>query len=125
MKRLPDAQFEVMMAVWAEAPPVTTPALMKRLGETRGWKAPALITLLTRLIERGFLRTEKDGKERKYYPLIEREAYLRFETQSFLRRVHGDSLPSLMAAMSGGKRLTDSEIRELKEWARGLGERDG
>ncbi len=125
MKRLPDAEFAVMTAVWAEAPPVTAPILMRRLRATKDWTAPALITLLTRLVERGFLRTEKDGKARKYYPLIERADYLRFETQSFLRRVHGDSLSSLMAAMSGGDRLSEAEIRELKAWAKGLGKGDG
>ncbi len=116
MKRLPDAEFEVMKCIWANEPPVTTSDIMAQLGNERGWKTPALITLLQRLSERGFLRSEKPGKERLYYPLIAQEDYLRFETDSFLGRVHGGSISSLMSALTGGQRLSRADRDELMRW---------
>ena len=117
MKRLPETEFEVMKCIWNNTPPVTTSEIMAQLGNGRGWKTPALITLLQRLTERGFLRSEKPGKERLYYPLIEQDDYLRFETDSFLGRAHGGSISSLMSALSGRQRLSRDDLDELIHWA--------
>ena len=65
MKRLPDAEFDVMACIWQCDAPVTSGEIMRRRGSERGWKTPALITLLNRLIERGFLRSEKPGRENR------------------------------------------------------------
>ena len=116
MKRLPDAEFDVMKCIWNNQPPVTTSDIMAQLGNERGWKTPALITLLQRLIERGFLRSEKPGKERLYYPLIAQDDYLRFETDSFLGRVHGGSISSLISALSGRQHLSRADRDELMHW---------
>ena len=121
INRLPDAEFEVMKTIWQNEPPVNTRMLMDQLGNDRGWKLPALITLLVRLSERGFLRSEKRGKERWYYPLIERGAYFQFETESFFRKVHGNSLTSLMSSLTGGQTLTDEAREELLAWLRSEG----
>ena len=99
MRRLPDAEFDIMNEVWRMDPPVTTHMLMETIGTEKGWKAPSLITLMNRLIERGFLRSEKTGKERRYYPLVEKSEYLRYETQNFLARVHGGSVNSFFEAL--------------------------
>ncbi len=118
MKRLPDAEFDVMACIWQCDAPVTSGEIMRRMGSERGWKTPALITLLHRLIERGFLRSEKPGRERLYYPLVARDEYLQYETEHFLSRVHGGSLRSLMSALGGGNELTRADCEELISWAR-------
>ena len=48
MKRLPDAEFDVMACIWQCDAPVTSGEIMRRMGSERGWKTPALITLLRR-----------------------------------------------------------------------------
>ena len=57
--KLPDAELDVMMAIWSMDPPATSPKLMKRIGNQRGWKAPTLISFLLRLEERGFIESYK------------------------------------------------------------------
>ncbi|HCC34522.1 MAG TPA: transcriptional regulator, partial [Ruminococcaceae bacterium] len=59
MRKLPEAEFEVMKVVWANNPPITTSIIMEQLGNQRNWKAQTIISLLLRLVDRGFLRTEK------------------------------------------------------------------
>lgn len=122
MRKLPDAEFEVMNTIWSMDPPATTAMLMRDLGRAKGWKAPALIALLNRLIERGFLRSEKPQKEREYYPLVDKEDYLRFETDGFLSRYHDGSLTSLMASLMDANRLDDGQLAELIRWARERGD---
>lgn len=117
LTKLPDAEFEVMKTIWENDPPVTTIILMEQLGNKKGWKTPALITLLNRLMDREFLKSEKNGKLRYYYPLIEKEQYLKFETSNFMKRFHENSLSSFVASMYDGNNLEEEELQELLKWA--------
>ncbi len=114
--RLPETEFEVMSVVWRNNPPVTTTTLMNQLGNKKGWKLQTLVTLLNRLTERGFLRSEKLGKERTYYPSVKQEDYIQYETALFVERYHDNSLLQLVNAFSGNNRLSEEEINELSSW---------
>jgi predicted transcriptional regulator len=118
LKKLPDTEFEIMKVVWANEPPITTGTVMEQLGNERRWKAPTVISLMLRLVEKGFLRTEKNGKERTYFPLITREDYLMFETGNFMKLYHENSFLSLVNTLYDGKRLSDSDIEELMKWVK-------
>ncbi len=118
MKKLPDAEFEIMKVVWANDPPITTPIIMEQLGKEKEWKIQTVVSLMLRLVERGYLRTEKRGKERTYYPLIGKEEYLKFETGNFIRQYHDSSLFNLINTLYDGEALTDREIDDLLKWAK-------
>jgi len=120
MKKLPDAEFEVMKVVWANEAPITTSIIMEQLGNKKKWRASTAITLLSRLIDRGFLRTEKNSKERSYFPLVRKEDYLRFETNNFMKLYHESSFASFVTALHSEKKISEKDIDELqkiiKEW---------
>ena len=123
MKKLPDTEFDIMKVVWENEPPITTNIIMQQLGNEREWKAQTVISLMLRLVERGFIRTEKNGKERTYFPLISKEDYLKFETGDFMERFHGNSFASLVATLYDGNKIKDSDLDQLAKWLkeRGLG----
>lgn len=116
MKKLPDSEFEIMKVVWANEPPITTNIIMEQLGKEKEWKAQTIITLLLRLVKRGFIRTEKNGKERTYFPIVNKEDYLKFETGDFLKRFHTNSFTSLVATLYNDRKLRDSDLDELVKW---------
>ena len=116
MKRLPDAEFEVMKIVWQNDPPVTANIVMEQLGKKKKWKTQTVISLMLRLVERGFLRTEKAGRERLYYPVVSREEYLKFETGNFIKQYHDNSLLNLVNTLYDDDALTDRDISELLQW---------
>ena len=62
MKRLPDTEYDVMRVIWTNPSPITTTVIMEKLGRERGWAVPALITMLNRLNEKGFIYSERKGK---------------------------------------------------------------
>ncbi|GIP21096.1 BlaI/MecI/CopY family transcriptional regulator [Paenibacillus sp. J22TS3] len=117
-KKLPDTEFEIMKVVWANEPPITTNMIMEALGHEREWKAPTVISLMLRLVEKGFLRTEKNGKERTYFPLVDKEDYLKFETGNFMKRYHENSFLSFVNTLYVGKQLNDADIEELMKWVK-------
>lgn len=113
LTRLPDAELEVMQALWSlDAYPAHTGDIAARLD--RDWKAPTLLKLLSRLEDRGFVRGEKAGRANLYTPLVAREDYLKAESRSFLQRLHGGSLPSLVAALYPDAKLTQEDIAALE-----------
>ena len=118
IKKLPDAEFEVMKVVWANEPPVTTAVIMEQIGKEKEWKIQTIVSLMLRLAERGFLRSEKKGKEREYFPLVAREDYLKFEPGYFMKQYHDNSLFNLINTLYDDKALTDEDIDELLIWAK-------
>ena len=115
-RKLPEAELEIMKVVWGKEPPLTSTLLMEELKQTKDWKVPTLSSLLSRLVDRGYLRTEKNGKERTYYPLITEDEYLQFESQDFRQRYAQRSWISLMNAFYDGEAVSDEELDQLQAW---------
>ena len=121
MKRLPDTELEVMKALWASGPDTTRAQLEQNLEAFR-WASNTINTYLTRLVEKGFVSVRREGKTNLYTPLVEREAYVEEESRSFLERLHGGSLSSLVAALCPDTRLTEEDVAALE---RILGKEEG
>lgn len=111
--RLPDAELEVMKAVWQSNTPISTSNLKAVLDRERPWNVSALQTLLNRLITRGFLRSEKRGKCRYYEPLVQEDAYLAAENKAFLKRLNHGSVSRLVASLYDSKAISDQDLEEL------------
>lgn len=114
--RLPDTEFDVMQAVWSLTPPVTTGMLMKKIGDSRKWKTPTLISFLIRLEERGFIISYKNGKERYYIPIAEQDIYLSRMTEQFVEKLYGGSLTDFLDSLYREKKSLGDDIDELLEW---------
>jgi len=118
MKKLPDAEFDIMKVVWAHEPPITTSEIMKQLGNDKKWKIQTVVSLMLRLVERGFLRSEKHGKERTYFSLVSKEDYLKFETGNFVKQFHDNSFFNLVSTLYDDEAVTDADIDELLQWVK-------
>ena len=116
IKRLPDAEFEVMKVIWNTTPPVTTLEIMDKLESGKDWKPQTVLTMLVRLIEKGFLESERVGRERNYTPAIQEQDYMQVETGDFMKRYSGNSVGSLVKALYDGQNFSQEDLRELKDW---------
>ena len=111
--RLPDAELEVMQALWsADRYPTHSSELMDRL--EKRWKAPTVLKLLSRLEERGFVSCVKEGRVNGYTPLVRQEDYLAEESRSFVSRLHGGSVSALVATLWQNHDLTEQDLEELR-----------
>jgi len=117
LKKLPEAELEVMNAVWAEErDDITTPVLTAALSESKNWTQQTVLTLLRRLEGRGFLTSTKIGKECIFSPIVSKDEYVRFESEAFLKAFHKNSLAGLMRTLYNGKALKDEDYDELKRF---------
>lgn len=113
---LPEAEFDVMQAVWEGEAPMTTNYLMKAIGNKKGWKAPTLISFLVRLEKRGFISSCKQGKERLYTPVAQRDRYLLQVTERFVAKYHSGSFVNVLDVLYRDKDFSNDEVDALLAW---------
>ena len=78
-----------------------------------GWTKNTVITMLSRLEAKGAVRCQEGGRAKLYYPALDRRDAAQAETESFLGRVYGGSVGSMMSAMVDSRQLTAEDIAEL------------
>ena len=114
IRRLPDAELEVMQAVWACQPPVARADVEKILFQTHPMAMTTLLTLLTRLGDKGFLTIEKVGRRSYYTPCVSQEDYLASQSKSFVDKLCGGSISAFATALCSSG-LTKEELAQLRE----------
>ena len=114
IRRLPDAELEVMQAIWACTPPAARADINEFLKDTHPMAVTTLLTVLTRLSEKGFIQIEKAGRSSRYIPLISREEYLAQQSRSFFRKLCKGSVPAFAAALCDSG-LSKEELEELRK----------
>lgn len=113
-RRLPDAELEVMQAIWACTPPVARTDIEEILKDTHPMALTTLLTLLSRLSERGFIQIEKAGRSARYIPLVTRQEYLAEQSKRFFSKLCGGSLSAFATALCESG-LTKEELSELRD----------
>ena len=128
IKRLPDAELEIMNTLWDAPAPLTAAELEAALPGTPRART-TLLTLLARLEEKGCVAREKQGRGYRYLAVLAREEYLPAETKSLLGRLFGGSPRNFVAALAETDALTEQDIDELAAYLEELkkqrGESDG
>ncbi|MBQ9140868.1 MAG: BlaI/MecI/CopY family transcriptional regulator [Lachnospiraceae bacterium] len=117
IRKLPDAELEVMQAIWACDAPVTRAEIDEILKETHPMALTTLLTLLTRLAEKDFIRIEKVSRSAQYYPLVSKQEYLAQQSNRFLHKLCGGNLTTFANALcdSGLSKEELAQLRELLE----------
>ena len=117
IKRLPESELEIMQIIWKEEPPVSRMTVERELRKEHPLAPTTILTLLTRLCDKGFLLLKKEGRSNLYEPLITEREYLASESRSFLDRLFDGSVANFATALcdSGVKKEELEELRRLLE----------
>lgn len=107
--RLCNSDYRFMTIVWDHAP-VGSGELVRLCQAELGWKKSTTYTEIKRLCEKGLLKSEKAVVE----PLVTRACVQARESDAFVKRTFGGSLPGFLTAFLGGKKLSAEEAEELK-----------
>lgn len=113
LPKISEAEFEVMKIIWAQAP-VNTNEITEQLTKTTAWSPNTIHTLIKRLVTKGALSYEKQGRVFVYTPLVRQNEYISHESSSFLKRYYGGELTAMVSAYMENDRLSDSEINTLR-----------
>ena len=116
MKHLPqisEAEFEVMKIVWKYAP-INTNEITEKLLQTTSWSPKTIQTLIKRLVTKGALTYEKQGRVFVYTPLVKENEYIGQESRSFLKRFYNGDITAMLSAFLENDRLSETEIERLR-----------
>lgn len=108
-----EAESQVMELLWRSAPQASE-ALVEALRPATGWHENTVRTLLNRLVRKGAVRAERDGRRFLYSPLLTREAWQTRESRSLLDRVFGGRIAPMLVNFSHHERLTAKDLAELR-----------
>ena len=109
-----DAEWQVMEVVWAESQPVTANEIVARLESSTAWKDKTIKTMLNRLVKKGALGYEAEGKRYLYKPKVARDECVRVQSRSFLSRVFGGAAGAALVHFVEEHDLTQAEIEQLR-----------
>ncbi len=116
MQRLPESELDIMLALWeAEQQPVPRIYFEQKLAH-KEWSVNALNSFLSRMEEKGFIKSTRIGKSKVYSAVVNKETYLCSEGNNILHKLYQGSIKNFMLSVTGHKGLKDSEIEELKKY---------
>ena len=95
MKRLGDAELEIMQVIWRTGAPMTAGSIQEKLRGRRDWALSSLMTALSRLVGKGYVQCDRTTRTNLYTALVSEEAYRQKESCSFLEKLYGNSLQNL------------------------------
>ena len=107
-KRLGEAELEIMQILWSAQAPLTARQILQQLGDHRTWALSTLMTALSRLGEKGFVRCDRSTRTNLYTPTL--------SAQTYQARLYGNSLPSLVASLYDSRAIGKAELQELRDY---------
>ena len=116
MKKLPEAELELMMIIWQAKEPISRMDIENQMTTDKEVVASTILTLLSRLEKRGFVKREKRGKINYYSAIVPQEHYLKMEGQNILQKMFQGSLANFVTALYTGEKLDEKDLEELKSF---------
>ena len=113
LPQISEAEFEVMKVVWKYAP-INTNEITERLLRTTSWSAKTIQTLIKRLVTKGALTYEKQGRVFVYTPLVKENEYINQQSNSFINRFYGGDLGAMLSAYLENNQLSETELHHLR-----------
>jgi BlaI family penicillinase repressor len=103
-----------MNVVWIQGP-VTANQVVEALSDQVDWKPKTIQTLLRRLVIKGALSFDKQGREHLFRAVVDAQKVRHAASHSFLQRLVDGELAPFLACFLEQEKLTEAEIKELKQ----------
>lgn len=112
-RQITKAEFQVMNVLWAQSP-LAASDIAEQLVKETDWSLKTVKTLLSRLVEKGAVSHQPDGRRYLYRPKVTRAAYARGATKRLADQLFGGRAAPLVAHLAESKGLTDDDIKDLE-----------
>lgn len=119
IQQISDSELELMRIVWARGGTALYAHIMEDLEEAgRTWQKNTVITLLSRLVEKGLLRTSKLGRRNQYTALATEADYQAAQAQTLLNKLYEGSAKGLVSTLIERELLSAADYEELRSFWR-------
>ena len=114
-----EAESVVMEVLWARSPRASDEVIAE-LAEAQDWQEPTIRTLLNRLLNKGAIAAEREGRRYLYTPVLQRQAWVDAQSRGLLDRLFKGRVAPLVAHFSEQGKLSRKDIAELRRIIEGL-----
>ncbi|MBS5000335.1 BlaI/MecI/CopY family transcriptional regulator [Holdemania filiformis] len=121
MELMSDSEKEIMKLIWDHGGAMTISELLDQIERTgHDWKRTTVRTFISRLIDKGMLISQKEGRGARYVARISEEEYLKTQSVQFVNQVFGGNVSTLLTSLFGQQCLESKDIEELEKfWVQG------
>lgn len=114
MRKMSESEMEIMKIVWGHENPLTNKEIMSYIPSNQ-WKVTTVLTLISRLIDKGFLKVGKEGRSSLYSYVVSEEEYKTMCSKKFLNEFYEGSFKNFFAALYSADEISQSDFDELRE----------
>ncbi len=117
VQQISNSELELMKIIWAKGGNALYADIMEELVKTgRIWQKNTIITLLSRLADKGFLKVGKIGHRNEYTAVISEGDYQTTQTQMLLNKLYEGSAKGLVSALIQREMLSAEDYEELRQF---------
>lgn len=112
--KITEAEWEVMRVVWT-LHQATSKKIIEVLEAKKDWKPATTKTLIGRLVQKGMLNTESEGKRYLYTAAVNQNESLKSLRDSLFEHVCSKEIGKIIAKMISEATLSHCDIKLLEE----------
>lgn len=117
IQQVSDSELELMKIVWAGGGSVLYAQIMEELTRSgRTWQKNTIITLLSRLVEKGLLKTSKIGRRNKYMAIVSESDYQAAQTQMLVNKLYEGNAKGLVSTLIQKEMLSPEDYEDLRRF---------
>lgn len=117
MQQISDYEFELMKVIWANGGTALYAEIAAALSaKGMDWTKNTIITLLSRLTDKGLLKAYKLGHRNNYTAIISAHEYRTTQTENFLHKVYEGNAKGLVSTLIQKDLLSVSDYKDLKKY---------
>ncbi|WP_369742794.1 BlaI/MecI/CopY family transcriptional regulator [Pseudidiomarina sp. PP-1MA] len=114
-----NAELVILNVLWQQAPLLSADIVL-RVQQQEDWHEKTIKTLLNRLVKKGALSFEKDGRAYRYSPILAQRDYQQRAGSKLINNLFAGSVAGLVAGFAQQGQLSDQDVAQLKaiiaEW---------
>lgn len=107
------AELEVMQILWRHNKAMKVQEVCDELPSNK-WEYRTVATLLMRMKEKGAVKCHKENKVNYYTPILDREAYTKSQTKSFVQKLYNGSVKDLAVSLFKSDEMSKDDIDEIR-----------
>ncbi|BCT93177.1 BlaI family transcriptional regulator [Lysobacter helvus] len=117
------AETEIMRVLWT-CHPLSADEVHAALTDSTEWEETTVKTLLGRLLNKGAISADRNGRRYLYSPRLRKDTWLSQECTRLVDRLFGGRIAPLVAHFSSSQPLGEEDIAALRQLLDGMGDDD-
>ena len=118
-RQVSESELVLMKIIWKNGGAALYSLIMEELEKDKNeWKNNTILTLLSRLVEKKFLKVKKIGRRNEYIAIVTEAEYQTMQTHRFLDKVYSGNVKNLVSTLLRQDILSADELKEIESFWR-------